>query len=180
MQYLIDIRQMIILYLGCSCCLFDGMVTDSCFLYMAEHGLGQCEKSLHIWRLLSLAKSLLSHRLKTGPDIMNIITANTQSNKHVIITSKQHFDVIITCLLRCVFAGIFTLSCWNLCYVGHGKENCHIDKIPQFLAWSLQESNFLVQEPNYDILRNFIEVYVLPIAPIADAGCILGDFKSNL
>ena len=31
--------------------------------------------------------------------------ANTQSNKHVIITSKRRFDVIITCLLRCVFAG---------------------------------------------------------------------------
>ena len=26
-------------------------------------------------------------------------------NKHVIITSKRRFDVIITCLLRCVFAG---------------------------------------------------------------------------
>ena len=29
---------------------------------------------------------------------------HTQRNKHVIITSKRHFDVIITCLLRCVFA----------------------------------------------------------------------------
>ena len=31
--------------------------------------------------------------------------ANTQSNKHVIISSKRRFDVMITCLLRCVFAG---------------------------------------------------------------------------
>ena len=31
--------------------------------------------------------------------------ANTKRNKHVIITSKRRFDVIITCLLRCVFAG---------------------------------------------------------------------------
>ena len=30
---------------------------------------------------------------------------NTQHNKHVIITSKRRFGVIITCLLRCVFAG---------------------------------------------------------------------------
>ena len=33
------------------------------------------------------------------------ITSNTQRNKHVIIMSKRRFDVIITCLLRCVFAG---------------------------------------------------------------------------
>ena len=33
------------------------------------------------------------------------ISANTQRNKHVIIPSKRRFDVIITRLLRCVFAG---------------------------------------------------------------------------
>ena len=33
--------------------------------------------------------------------------AITWRNKHVIITSKRRFDVIITCLLRCVFAGEF-------------------------------------------------------------------------
>ena len=31
--------------------------------------------------------------------------SNTQRNKHIIITSKRRFDVIITCLLRCVFEG---------------------------------------------------------------------------
>ena len=31
------------------------------------------------------------------------IPTNTQRNKHVIITSKRRFDVIITCLLRFVF-----------------------------------------------------------------------------
>ena len=31
--------------------------------------------------------------------------ANTQCNKHIIITSKCHFDVIIPCLLHFVFAG---------------------------------------------------------------------------
>ena len=30
--------------------------------------------------------------------------ANTQRNKRVTITSKRHFDVIIMCLLRRVFA----------------------------------------------------------------------------
>ena len=30
--------------------------------------------------------------------------ANTQRNKHVVNTSKHRFDVIIMCLLRCVFA----------------------------------------------------------------------------
>ena len=31
--------------------------------------------------------------------------ANTQCNKHVIITWKRRFYVIITCLLHCLFAG---------------------------------------------------------------------------
>ena len=41
--------------------------------------------------------------------------ANTQRNKHVIITSKRRFDVIITCLLRCVFAGQYHYIeiCWT-------------------------------------------------------------------
>ena len=34
------------------------------------------------------------------------IPTNTQRNKHVIVTSKHRFDVIITRLLRCVFAGM--------------------------------------------------------------------------
>ena len=32
--------------------------------------------------------------------------ANTQRNKHVIITSKLRFDVMIACLLCCVFTGL--------------------------------------------------------------------------
>ena len=38
--------------------------------------------------------------------VVHGLPANTQRNKHVIITSKRRFDVIITCLLRCVFAGL--------------------------------------------------------------------------
>ena len=34
------------------------------------------------------------------------IPENKPRNKHVIITSKHRLDVIITCLLHCVFAGI--------------------------------------------------------------------------
>ena len=34
--------------------------------------------------------------------------ANTRGNKHVIITSKRRFGVTITCLIRCVFAGILS------------------------------------------------------------------------
>ena len=47
---------------------------------------------------------LTSHELWPG------ISANTQRNKHVIITSKRCFDVIITCLLRCVFARMALLA----------------------------------------------------------------------
>ena len=37
---------------------------------------------------------------------IGIISQQTQRNKHVIITSKRRFDVMIACLLRYVFAGI--------------------------------------------------------------------------
>ena len=37
---------------------------------------------------------------------MNNVPANTHRNKHVIITSKRRFDVMITCLLRFVFTGV--------------------------------------------------------------------------
>ena len=37
--------------------------------------------------------------------MLNSYSANTKRNKHVIIKPKRRFGVIITCLLRCVFAG---------------------------------------------------------------------------
>ena len=49
--------------------------------------------------------NILRERDKTTVKL-NYIPANTQRNKRVIITSKQRLDVIITCLLRCVFAAI--------------------------------------------------------------------------
>ena len=49
----------------------------------------------------------------------DIFPANTKRNKHVIITSKQYFDVIIACLLRCVFAGLLYSLCvlWRICKI---------------------------------------------------------------
>ena len=46
--------------------------------------------------------------------------ANTQRIKHVLIASKRRFDVIITCLLRFVFAGwhIMNTFLWNH-YLGY-------------------------------------------------------------
>ena len=41
-----------------------------------------------------------------GDSMSALLLANTQRNKQVIITSKRRFDVIITCLLRFVFAGL--------------------------------------------------------------------------
>ena len=38
--------------------------------------------------------------------------ADTKRNKHVIITSKRRFDVIITYLLRCVFAVLLAWGSW--------------------------------------------------------------------
>ena len=54
------------------------------------------------------ANPILCHALTThfSSQVSNNVLANTQRNKHVIITSKQCFDVIITCLLHCVLAGV--------------------------------------------------------------------------
>ena len=41
----------------------------------------------------------------TGVLISNV--TNRNRNEHVIIKSKQRFDVILTCLLHCVLAGEF-------------------------------------------------------------------------
>ena len=46
-------------------------------------------------------------------------TTTTRRNKHLIITSKRRFDVIITCLLRCVFARLVPWEC----------HQCHFDEI---------------------------------------------------
>ena len=42
--------------------------------------------------------------------IQAINAANTKRDKHVIITSKQRFDVIIMCLLHFLFAGKASLK----------------------------------------------------------------------
>ena len=64
--------------------------------------------------------------------------ANTKRNKHVIITSKRHFDVIITCLLRCVCAGsfLFLLLAWHLskmlwCWL----EQAQVGEYRNFGSW---------------------------------------------
>ena len=59
---------------------------------------------------MTLYLGLLCHGDPVDNGIMSwslngVNAANTQRNRHVIITSKRRFDVIITCLLRCVFAG---------------------------------------------------------------------------
>ena len=42
------------------------------------------------------------------------IPANTSRSEHVIITSKRSFDVIITCLLRCVFSRLTIYVFWQV------------------------------------------------------------------
>ena len=37
----------------------------------------------------------------------NMIPANTKRNRRLIITSRRRFDVIITCLLRFMFVGVY-------------------------------------------------------------------------
>ena len=51
-----------------------------------------------------------------GKHVTMLCPANTQRNKHVIITSKQRFDVIITCLLRlCLQGGRHIVATWMKC-----------------------------------------------------------------
>ena len=46
--------------------------------------------------------------LNDWPEPVDNILANTLRNKNVIMTSKRRFDVIITFVLRCVFAGMMS------------------------------------------------------------------------
>ena len=59
----------------------------------------------------------MMYMMSNGLVAVDTTPAITQCNKHVIITSKRCFYVTITCLLRCVFAGM-----WYLAYplVFHG------------------------------------------------------------
>ena len=51
----------------------------------------------------------------------DVVSAKTQCDKHVIITSKRRFDVIITCLLHCVCRG----NCFkNLEWLYSAKNPC--------------------------------------------------------
>ena len=58
-----------------------------------------CRYLQTLWQTTAAAASLAVYtQITTHP-------ANTKRNKYVIITPKRRFGVIITCLLRCVFAG---------------------------------------------------------------------------
>ena len=54
------------------------------------------------------------------------LPANTKRNKHVIITSKRSFDVIITCLSCCVFAGVLFWNEQKSVAIRYGKTEMEI------------------------------------------------------
>ena len=59
------------------------------------------------WRAFRIGLSV-TNEIKTGlPKVIpgTIYPAKVKRNKHVIITSKLRLNVMITCLLRCVFVG---------------------------------------------------------------------------
>ena len=60
--------------------------------------------------------------------------ANTQCNKHVIITSKRRFDVILTCLLRYVFAGQTTCHYLNQWLSIASSSSIHISNDINFIT----------------------------------------------
>ena len=68
-----------------------------------------CYSMMISTRRVSLATGIVhvtSIVLTIDGDILHDIhPASTQRNKHVIITLKWRFDVIITCLFRCMLAG---------------------------------------------------------------------------
>ena len=62
---------------------------------------------VRIWyRIVDIHRNLDEISINTSLDDelapLDTNPANTERNKHIIITSKRRFDVIITCLLRSV------------------------------------------------------------------------------
>ena len=60
-----------------------------------------------LWQLLQFDINL-RWMLRISSRIFSMFSANTERNKHVIITSKRSFDVMITYLLRYVFTRLAT------------------------------------------------------------------------
>ena len=85
---------------------------DSIIIYVNINGYDKC--------------MLISSYFETGVKL-DCDPINAQLNKHAIITSIRRFDVIITCLLRFVFAGNdlqqalldWRYRTWNLVYIVH-------------------------------------------------------------
>ena len=68
----------------------ENMLENIVYYMIAFLSWNRCEEIA----LQTIFRSLVEHK-----------SANAKRNKHVIITSKRLFDVIITCSLRSVFAG---------------------------------------------------------------------------
>ena len=92
--------------------LIFSLIFDKCQCFIPPHSRGWLQNS---GVTISVRQRLTFHSLIQGggnkpahgcfAKSVFINPANTKRNKHIIITSKQRFDVIITCLLRFVFAG---------------------------------------------------------------------------
>ena len=73
--------------------------------------------------------------------LRNADPANTQRNKYVIMTSKRSFDVIITCLLRCVLSWDHTEMTKSLGTVrcGHAPFICSLSFLYLGTSWFIYE-----------------------------------------
>ena len=63
-------------------------------------------QSMHVQDFRTIHSRLTTqHYIRRVAGGFDMNPASTKRNEHVIITSKQRFDVIITFSLRCMFAG---------------------------------------------------------------------------
>ena len=88
--------------------------------------IGTANKTNIIWQSIVIPFVITSWH---GNAFLTLCPANTQRNKHLVITSKRCFDVIITCLLRFMFVG--STHCETKApvtggfpYEGHDMELC--------------------------------------------------------
>ena len=97
---------------------WNGLSESPDYITLPWHGLAQRAHDVIITSLLRQNDVTTSFWRKNDVTITSCVRwvraqirighnpTNTQRNKHVIVTSKHRFDVIITRLLRCVFAGM--------------------------------------------------------------------------
>ena len=116
--------------------------------------IGTANKTNIIWQSIVIPFVITSWH---GNAFLTLCPANTQRNKHLVITSKRCFDVIITCLLRFMFVG--STHCETKApvtggfpYEGHDMELCCFIVRRAGLLWSQRDFEWRWSVPLFKCL----------------------------